>query len=210
MAHHNANIELCSQCDLMLRSKLTSVGEVSYCPRCGKKVRQPRRRSVESTLAASIAGLVLLVPAFTLPILTIQLLGNSREGTLLSGVLALAEEGMIWLAILVFLASILFPALKVTISFLVSAHLYLHRFDFFLPTWMRYLHHLEEWAMLEVYCLGIIVAWVKLADVAEIKFGYGLYAFIALLIVNCILSISVDEHLFWRHIKRLQWTSHGH
>ncbi len=107
------------------------------------------------------------------------------------------------IAILVCLASMIFPALKVMLSLLVSASLYFGKPGRYLATWMRYLHHLEEWAMLEVYTLGIIVACVKLAGVAELRFGYGLYAFIALLIINSLLSVSVDKHLFWQHIRQL-------
>jgi len=68
---------------------------------------------------------------------------------------------------------------------------------------MRWLQHLKEWAMLEVYMLGIIVACVKLTSMSEVKFGLGLYAFIALIVVTGMLASHLDGYLFWRHIRRL-------
>lgn len=197
-------LEACAECDLLLSPKQVAVGETCQCPRCGYRIRQPRRQTVERTFAYSVAGLALLVPANLLPMLGIKVMGNIRDGNLWSGVTALFNEGMWGIAILVFLASMVFPALKVVFSLLVSAHLYFNKPSPYLAAWMRYLHHLEEWAMLEVYTLGIIVACVKLAGVADLRFGYGLYAFIALLIINCLLSANLDQYEFWRRIRQLR------
>jgi paraquat-inducible protein A len=62
--------------------------------------------------------------------------------------------------------------------------------------------------MLEVYMLGIIVACVKLASMAEVKFGLGLYAFIALIVVNGMLTSNMDGYLFWQKLRHLTKASH--
>ena len=69
--------------------------------------------------------------------------------------------------------------------------------------WMRWYQHLNEWAMIEVYALGIIVAWVKLSDEADLKFGLGLYAFVGLLIINAMLTNELDYYSFWQRIAYL-------
>jgi len=102
------------------------------------------------------------------------------------------------------LSSIVFPTIIIVLSFLISVHLYWRRSHQHLAVWMRCLQHLEEWAMLEVYMLGIIVACVKLADTTELKFGLGLYAFVSLLVINALLTQNVDNHLFWQHITKLR------
>jgi paraquat-inducible protein A len=68
---------------------------------------------------------------------------------------------------------------------------------------MRWIQHLDEWVMLEVYMLGIIVACVKLMSIAQLKFGLGLYAFVALLIVTRLLASNLDKALFWQGIAQL-------
>jgi paraquat-inducible protein A len=144
------------------------------------------------------------LPANLLPLVCIKVLGNTRDGTLWSGVATLYQEDMWAVAILVFLSSILFPLVNIVLSLLVSGHLYFRKPNRHLPRWMRWLQHIEEWAMLEVYTLGIIVACVKLASMAELRFGFGLYAFVALLIVNAMLASSLDQYLFWRRIEQLR------
>ena len=65
------------------------------------------------------------------------------------------------------------------------------------------MHHLDEWVMLEVYMLGIIVACVKLMAIAPLKFGWGLYAFVALIIITALLTSGLDSALFWQRIEQL-------
>ncbi|WAK04115.1 paraquat-inducible protein A [Methylobacter sp. YRD-M1] len=197
-------LDACAECDLLLNPAQPAVGDKAQCPRCGYLLQRPRKQSIERTFALSVAGLILILPANLLPLVGIKLLGNTRDGTLWSGVATLYQEDMWAVAILVFLSSILFPLVNIALSLLVSGHLYFRKPNRYLPRWMRWLQHIEEWAMLEVYTLGIIVACVKLASMAELRFGFGLYAFVALLIVNAMLASSLDQHLFWRCIEQLR------
>ncbi|WP_275575278.1 paraquat-inducible protein A [Methylocucumis oryzae] len=61
---------------------------------------------------------------------------------------------------------------------------------------MAWLQHLEEWAMLEIYALGIIVACVKLSASADLIFGFGLYAFVVLLVITVVLAATLDAQFF--------------
>lgn len=196
----------CPECDLLLNRHQAVVGEKAHCPRCGYLLQRPAKQSVERTLALSIAGLLLMFPANLLPLVGIKILGNSHDGTLWSGVFTLFSEGMWAVAILVFLSSMCFPMLNILLSLLVSFHLHFKKPSKYLSTWLRWLQHLEEWAMLEVYMLGIIVACVKLASMAEVQFGLGLYAFIALIIINGMLTSNLDSYLFWQHVRQLNKT----
>jgi len=167
-------------------------------------MQRPRKQSIERTFALSIAGLILIFPANLMPLVGIKMLGGDKDGTLWSGVVALFEEQLWGVAILVFLSSILFPLLNIILSLLISAHLYCNKPNRHLAHWMRWLQHMDEWAMLEVYMLGIIVACVKLASSSELKFGFGLYAFVALLIITGMLATSLDKTLFWQKIGQLR------
>jgi paraquat-inducible protein A len=139
-----------------------------------------------------------------MPLMGIKVLGSTKTDTLWSGVAMLFEEHMWGIAILVFLSSILFPLLNIMLSLLISAHLYFNKPNRHLALGMRWLQHIDEWAMLEIYTLGIIVASVKLSSLAELNFGLGLYAFIGLLIVTGMLASSLDKVLFWQHIGKLR------
>jgi paraquat-inducible protein A len=198
------NLTACPECDLLLNPAEPVVGDKAHCPRCGYLLQRPRKQSIERTFALSIAGLILMFPANLMPLVGIKMLGGAKDGTLWSGVVALFEEHLWGVAVLVFLSSILFPLLNIILSLLISAHLYFNKPNRHLAHWMRWLQHMDEWAMLEVYMLGIIVACVKLSSTSELKFGFGLYAFVALLIVTGMLASSLDKELFWRQIGYLR------
>jgi paraquat-inducible protein A len=198
------NFIACPECDLLLNPARPLLGEKVHCPRCGYLLQRPRKQSIERTFALSIAGFILIFPANLMPLIGIKMLGNSKDGTLWSGVISLFEEHMWGIAILVFLSSILFPLLNIILSLLISTSLFFNKPNRYLAHWMRWLQHMDEWAMLEVYMLGIIVACVKLASTSELKFGFGLYAFVALLIITGMLASSLDKVLFWRYINQLK------
>lgn len=193
----------CPECDLLLNPAVPEPGDKAHCPRCGYLLQRPRKQSIKRTLALSLTGLILIVPANLLPMVGIKIFGNSQDGNLWSGVSALLKEDMWAVALLVFLSSTLLPLVNLGLAFLISLHLFVSKPNSHLVRWMRWFQHLNEWAMLEVYALGIIVACVKLAGMAELRFGLGLYAFIGLLIVNAMLANELDYYLFWQRIGQL-------
>lgn len=195
--------EACPDCDLLIKPAAVPVGVKAQCPRCGCLLYRPRLHSVTRSFVLSLTGLILFAPVNILPLVSITVFGNAQEASLWSGVSSLFNSGMWLIAVLVFLVSMVFPLIKLLLSLLISGHLYFAKYHPSLKLWMRTLQHLDEWAMLEVYTLGIIVACVKLASRTELIFGFGLAAFVALLLVMVMLTSSLDEHLFWRRIDAL-------
>lgn len=203
-ARHRLQLAACPECDALLKPPTLAAGDKALCPRCGFQLQRSHKNSIERSLALSLAGLVLFIPANCLPILGIKFFGNAKDGVLFSGVMGLYAEDMWAIATLVFLSSMLFPLANILLALAISAHLYLRRPNRHLALWMRWLQHLGEWAMLEVYMLGIIVACVKLASSFDLRFGMGLYAFIGLLLVTVSLTSNLDAALFWRRIDALR------
>ena len=205
---NSTNYDACPECDLLLKPAQPKLGEKVHCPRCGLLLSRPRKQSIERTFALSIAGFILFFPANLLPMVGLTVLGNANTGILISGVIALYNDGMEAVAIVVFLASILFPLVHLCLSLLISGHLYFNRYHPYLATCMRWMQNLNEWGMLEVYMLGIIVACVKLMALAQLNFGWGLYAFVALLIITTLLTSNLDNVLFWQRIHELRKGKH--
>ncbi len=151
-----------------------------------------------------------MLPANALPMIGIKLFGNTHDGNLWSGVSALMNEEMWAVALLVLLSSVALPFFNMSLALLISLHLHFNKRHQKLASWMRWFQHLNEWAMIEVYALSIIVACVKLSSLADLRFGFGLYAFVALIIVNAMLAHEMDYTLFWQRIAQLNRQSpHG-
>ena len=192
----------CKDCDLLLERVDTPVGDRALCPRCANSLYQPRDNSIEHTLALAITGLLLFLPANLLPVMSMDIVGQESSTTIYEGSLVLFQEGLYWTALLVFFASVVIPLCKLLLMLFISSCLYRERFSPLLPHAFRYYHYLDEWGMLEVYMLGVLVAVVKLKGMASVIPGIGLYCFIALLLVTTLMSSLLDEECFWTKIEQ--------
>ena len=191
----------CHECDLLMRKPKLAHGEKALCPRCGYELYTHRHNVVHRSLALVIAALLLYVPANFLPIMQLNLLGQSSQDTVWSGVLGLFNSGMQGVAVIVFLCSMGIPLLKLLcqLTVLLSIHFDVGR-SYGLLLYRIY-HHLRDWGMLEVYLMGVLVAIVKLADMAAMTIGIGLACFVALLLVQVWLEVVMSPHQIWQALS---------
>ncbi|WP_247256302.1 paraquat-inducible protein A [Pseudomonas moorei] len=191
----------CHECDLLMRKPKLAHGEKALCPRCGYELYAHRYNVVHRSLALVIAALLLYVPANFLPIMQLNLLGQSSQDTVWSGVVGLFNTGMQGVAVIVFLCSMGIPLLKLLcqLTVLLSIHFDVGR-SYGLLLYRIY-HHLRDWGMLEVYLMGVLVAIVKLADMAAMTIGLGLACFVALLLVQVWLEVVMSPHQVWQALS---------
>jgi len=119
---------------------------------------------------------------------------------LISGVKELYRQGYWELAVLVFSVSILAPFLKITSLLYVLLPLRFNRRPWQLAYVFRWVETLHPWAMTEVFLLGIIVAIVKLRDIATIVTGVGLYSFVALIVLMAAANAALEPHDIWEKV----------
>lgn len=187
----------CHECDLLLRKPPLQHNEKALCPRCGYELYAHRHNVVNRSLALVLAALLLYIPANFLPIMQLHLLGQTSDDTVWSGVLGLYNSQMHLIAVVVFLCSMAIPLLKLLcqLAVLLSIRLDIAR-SYGLLIYRVY-HHLREWGMLEVYFMGVLVAMVKLLDLAQLNIGIGLVCFISLLLVQVWLEVVMSPHQIW-------------
>ena len=191
----------CHECDLLMRKPELAHGEKALCPRCGYELYAHRHNVVERSLALVIAALLLYVPANFLPIMQLNLLGQTSEDTVWSGVLGLFNTGMQGVAVVVFLCSMGIPLLKLLCQLLVLLSIRWNIGRSYGLLLYRIYHHLRDWGMLEVYLMGVLVAIVKLADLAAISVGLGLVCFVSLLLVQVWLEVVMSPHKIWEALS---------
>ncbi|TBU72380.1 paraquat-inducible protein A [Pseudomonas daroniae] len=187
----------CHECDLLMRKPHISDGERVECSRCGYELYNHRHQVVRRSLALVLAALLLYVPANFLPIMHLNLLGQTTQDTVWSGVLGLYDSGMQSIAVVVFLCSMAVPLLKLLCQLLVLLSISLKLGRGYGLLLYRIYHHMREWGMLEVYLMGILVSIVKLADIAALSLGFGLLCFIALLLVQVWLEVTMSPNQIW-------------
>ena len=65
---------------------------------------------------------------------------------------------------------------------------------------LSWISHLQPWGMLDVFMLGVLVSFVKLAGMATIHIGLSLYAFVGLIFVSAAATAALEPQLLWQKI----------
>jgi paraquat-inducible protein A len=192
----------CHECDLLHQRQSLPRGGTAICVRCGAKLYSRKRNSLDRVLAFTIAGLVLFWVANVYPLLTFRLEAQAQETTLFSGVVALYDQGMWIVAAVVFITSILMPLLQLIVMLYVILPLKFNQLPWGLPFWFRAVRGFKPWGMMEVFMLGILVSFVKLAKMATLIPGIALYAFLLLIFVLAASAASLDPHIIWDRLEK--------
>lgn len=175
--------------------------ESAICSRCGTGFGKPANRvkSASRTAAAALAAFVMFWPAVLLPILNIQQLGQTKQSSVLGGTIDLFAHGDWFVAIVVFLFSIVFPLTKIVLLLELSFLEILHRRHKAMT--LRLMEHLGKWSMMDVMLLAFLVMLVKVGDLVEFEFGPAVFAFTLCVAMSMVASISFDPHAIWEELE---------
>ena len=193
------SINTCKTCGLLQRIETLQPGTAAECFRCGSVIGKYPADSLGRTAAFSLAALIFFVPANIYPILRMDFYGAYSESTVWDGCVRLYRDGQWPVATIVFLASILIPFIKLLgLFFLVVVTRFKSTFWRRERTWIyKTLDVIGPWAMLDVFLLAILVALVKLGQIATVLPGSGLIAFTAMVVLTILASVSFDPTSIW-------------
>jgi paraquat-inducible protein A len=193
------NLALCPKCHKVNFVGGAASDEKIQCSRCRGLFYQRKYRSLQYTLAWSIAALIAFIPANHYPIMIIYTLGLGEPSTILSGIGQFIDSGLYPIAIIIFTASILVPLLKILGLFVLVYRAYTGirlRPD----KHSKFYHMLEflgPWSMLDVFVVALLVAVVELGFVTSISAGPAINYFTLTVIFTMIAANSFDSRLLW-------------
>jgi len=150
-----------------------------------------------------VSSLFLFIVANSYAFLRFGTPGNMRTTTLVTGVVSLWTEGQYLLAALIMMVGVIMPGFLIVLGLYVLLPLYLGRRVPDAADVIRLLMHVREWAMVEVFVVGILVAYVKLANMAELLPGVSAYAFALLMITQAWTNSSLEPRVVWRRLAAL-------
>ncbi|GJL60911.1 MAG: hypothetical protein NPIRA03_37680 [Nitrospirales bacterium] len=162
-----------------------------------------KRDSFEHTIILALASLIFFTLANFFPFMTFELNGRVQVSLLSTGVQEFFERDMWELGILVLCASIIFPALKILGMLYVLGPLEFNRRPWHAALVFRMVEHCRTWAMMDVYLLGVIVAVVKLSDLANLVPGVAIYSFVALIFTLAAADSALDTHMVWEKMEKI-------
>jgi paraquat-inducible protein A len=173
------------------------------CPRCGASLHRRKPRSLSRTWALVIAAFILYIPANLLPVTFTTSLGRTHGDTILSGVRYFVVAGDWPIALIIFIASIVVPLLKllVLIYLLVSIHFRAVGNAVEKTRLYRLTEAVGRWSMLDVFVLTVLVSLVKMQALASIAAGPGMPFFAAVVVITMLAAHCFDPRLIWDAVQ---------
>lgn len=192
----------CHVCNLVSRRKRMS--GPAHCPRCGAVLHFRKPGSVARCWALLIAAYILYIPANLLTMMETGSILNYRKDTIISGVVELWQTGSWAIAVVVFIASVTIPLLKlISLTLLLVSVQRRSRWN---PRQRTRLYRLVElvgrWSMLDIYVVTLLVALVQLGAMATVKAGPAALAFGAVVVLTMFASMQFDPRLIWDPLEK--------
>lgn len=191
----------CHQCDALYDRPTLKQGQNAKCSRCGSTLIERKVDWINRSYYWSITGLLMLLPATLLPIMGVTLGGQYDDASLYECVLALIERRFFMIAFLLFLFALAVPTVRLMGVFYLAYRFKYQRLKPSLLHFFRAFHHLDNWAMLNVFMLGIVVAMYKLVDDTELSVNLGLAAYVFWMICSTLAVQNLDQDAIWQTLE---------
>jgi paraquat-inducible protein A len=196
IAGRSVGLLVCTHCHATVRA--IAAGQAK-CPRCGASIHARKPHSLATTATLIGCAALLYIPANLVPVMRMRTFFGEEDDTIMSGVLSLIQDGSWPLALLVFVASIVVPLLKlVAMAWLLVSILRRSRRNVLQRSKLfRLVEFIGRWSMLDVFAISLLVALVQISSLATIHVGLGALAFGAVVVLTMLAAQSFDERLLW-------------
>jgi paraquat-inducible protein A len=191
----------CPDCDLLQRIPELPPGDKARCSRCGSTLASRPADPLDRALALTVAAALVFIIANVTELMGLSAVGRSASTTIMGGVYEMWQEGQRITATIVAFCAILAPGAY--IFFLLVVLLAVRRPP--APHWvgelLRWATAMQPWSMNEVMILGILVALIKIAELASVEPGIGMYAVGGLVVLFTLIGITFDPQEVWRRVE---------
>ncbi|MBK5967576.1 MULTISPECIES: paraquat-inducible protein A [Thiorhodovibrio] len=190
----------CPDCDLLQSVPDLPPGGKASCARCGHALATGTAGPIGRPLALTIAALFLLIIANIDPLMDLSAVGRHASTTIIGGAYQMWLEGQQATAVVVGFCAVVAPAGY--ILFMLVVLLGAGRTP--VPRWvgemLRWADRMRPWSMVEVMMLGILVALIKIADLAKVEPGIGMAAVGVLMLLIPAIEVNFDPHAIWHRV----------
>ena len=126
---------------------------------------------------------ILLILGWFAPVMTVnRLVLLEDQISIFDGLVTFALHGELFLLTIVFVFSVLFPALKLILAYLLWCRADVSDDKF--RRRLSWIGSLGKWSMTDVFLVALIVAAVKVSLISDIHLHWGLYSFSASILLS--------------------------
>ncbi len=191
----------CRDCGQMQVLPAMPPASRAACLRCDAVLRHTRHDPFLVPLALNLSALILFCLAATLTVMSVTTGGQERAAGLVTGPAELEYYGLWELSAVVLATTFAAPLARVLCMLAVLAGVRLERPPGALRTVFAWVQRLRPWSMIEIYMLGLFVAYVRLSDMARVDLGPAIYALAGLMVIMVLADVSMDEQAVWEAME---------
>jgi paraquat-inducible protein A len=153
-------------------------------------------------LALTLAATILFIIANTSPLMNLSVVGRTASTTVAGGAYQMWLQGEQITAVLVAFCAVIAPGgyLLFMLALLLAARR--SPVPFWAGDMLRWVNHFQVWSMLEVMLLGILVALIKIAELATVDAGIGMFAVGGLVLLIPAIMVNFNDRDIW---QRAEW-----
>jgi len=173
------------------------------CPRCGVIAAPRRKHSLQWTLALLFTSLIIYIPANLLPIMVTETLGTPYPSNIMAGVILLWSDGSYPVALVIFIASIMVPSLKMlAIGWLCwNASGRGQRDSERMHLIYEIVEFVGRWSMIDVFVIAVLSALVRMGQLMNVYPATGALLFALVVILTMIAAMTFDPRLTWDRVR---------
>ena len=173
------------------------------CPRCGVIAAPRRKHSLQWTLALLFTSLMIYIPANLLPIMVTETLGTPYPSNIMAGVILLWSDGSYPVALVIFIASIMVPSLKMlAIGWLCwNASGRGQRDSERMHLIYEVVEFVGRWSMIDVFVIAVLSALVRMGQLMNVYPATGALLFALVVILTMIAAMTFDPRLTWDRVR---------
>ncbi|QIQ21863.1 PqiA/YebS family transporter subunit [Zophobihabitans entericus] len=195
------NIRLCRCCHAILPMNM------NRCPRCKEHGKVRDVKGIQWTMALLLTSIILYIPANMYSVMSTTFLGSTSNSTIMDGVIYMWQEGDYPVALVIFIASIVIPVLK------ILALIWLCYFVLKLREQtsdqdclkMKKLYDIVEiigrWSMIDIFVVSVIASLIRNGELMAVYPNIGAVFFATVVILTMIAAHKYDPRLIWDRTK---------
>jgi paraquat-inducible protein A len=177
------------------------VGARAVCRRCDTVLRHTRRDPLLVPLALNLSALILFGLGATLTLMSVSTAGQHRVADLVTGPVEMQQYGLWEISVVVLITTVAAPLARVLCMLAVLIGLQLEHPPRELRTIYAWVEHLRPWSMVEIYLLGLFVAYVRLSGMATVDLGPAIYALGGLMVIMVLADYMLDRQAVWEAME---------
>ncbi len=169
------------------------------CLRCKHKVRRRIKNSLQISLALTICATFLYIPAMLYPMMEVTNLGISTSSTIMQGVIGFLEHKNYFVALVIFLASVVIPLIKLVglLFIFTSLKFSLNMTKKTKLKMYNFIEFIGKWSMIDIYVVAILSSIVQVNQILQIKAGIAVSSFALVIIFTIIAAKTFDTRIIF-------------